>query len=107
MTTFNNREKAFENKFAHDEALKFKAEARRNKLLGLWASELLGKSGDEADAYAREVVRADFEEAGDEDVFRKLRGDLDAAGVSISDEDLREKMMEMLGVAIDQVENEA
>lgn len=107
MTTFNNREKAFENKFAHDEALKFKCEARRNKLLGLWASELLGKSGDEADEYAREVVRADFEEPGDEDVFRKLRGDLDAAGVSLSDEDLRNKMVELMGVAIDQVENEA
>ena len=85
MTTFDKRKDAYENKFAHDEALRFKAEARRNKLLGLWAAELLGKSGEEADAYAREVVRSDFEEAGDEDVFRKVRGDFDAAGIDQSD----------------------
>ncbi|HMB47149.1 MAG TPA: DUF1476 domain-containing protein [Afifellaceae bacterium] len=107
MTTFNNREKAFEGKFAHDEALKFKAEARRNKLLGLWAAELLGKSGEAADEYAREVVRADFEEAGDEDVFRKVRGDLDAAGVTLSDEDLRAMMVQKLGEAIEEIEREA
>ena len=78
-----DRDKAFENKFAHDEELRFKAEARRNKLLGLWAAGLLGKA--DADAYAKEVVAADFEEAGDADVFRKVRGDFDAAGVKVSD----------------------
>ena len=106
MTTFNNREKAYENKFAHDEALKFKAEARRNKLLGQWTAGLLGKSGEDADNYAREVVRADFEEPGDEDVFRKVRGDLDAAGVTLSDDDLRAKMVELMGQAVDEIEAE-
>ena len=106
MTTFNNREKAYENKFAHDEALKFKAEARRNKLLGQWAAGLLGKSGDDVDNYAREVVRSDFEEPGDEDVFRKVRGDFDAAGVTLSDDDLREKMVELMGQAVDEIEQE-
>lgn len=106
MTTFNNREKAYENKFAHDEALKFKAEARRNKLLGLWTAGLLGKSGEDADNHAREVVRADFEEPGDEDVFRKVRGDLDAAGVTLSDDDLRAKMVELMGQAVDEIEAE-
>lgn len=76
MTTFDNREKAFENKFAHDAEMQFKADARRNKLLGLWAAGLMGKSGDEAAAYAAEVVKSDFEEAGHEDVFRKVSGDL-------------------------------
>jgi hypothetical protein len=106
MTTFNNREKAYENKFAHDEALKFKAEARRNKLLGQWAAGLLGKSGEDVDNYAREVVRSDFEEPGDEDVFRKVRGDFDAAGLTLSDDDLREKMVELMGKAIDEIEQE-
>ncbi len=78
MTTFDDRENAFENKFAHDEDLKFRVGARRNKLLGLWAAELMGKSGDAAAAYAKEVVSADFEEAGDEDVFRKVAADLGA-----------------------------
>ena len=77
MTTFNDREKAFENKFAHDEEMQFKAAARRNKLLGLWAASLLGKTGAEADAYAMEVVRADFVEVGHDDVVRKLAADLD------------------------------
>ncbi len=76
MTTFDDRENAFENKYAHDAEMQFKAEARRNKLLGLWAAELLGKSGTEADDYAKEVVKSDFEEAGDEDVYRKVSGDL-------------------------------
>lgn len=76
MSTFNDREKAFENKFAHDAEMQFRAEARRNKLLGLWAADLMGKTGAEADAYAAEVVKSDFEEAGDEDVFRKVSGDL-------------------------------
>ncbi len=76
MTTFDDRESAFENKFAHDEEMRFRAQARANKLLGLWAAELLGKTGDAAIAYAAEVVKADFEEAGSEDVFRKLSNDL-------------------------------
>jgi hypothetical protein len=76
MTTFDDRENAFENKYAHDAEMQFKAEARRNKLLGLWAAELLGKVGDDAEAYAKEVVKSDFEEAGDEDVYRKVSGDL-------------------------------
>ena len=76
MSTFDDRENAFESKFAHDAEMQFKAEARRNKLLGLWAAELMGKTGDEAAAYATEVIRSDFEEAGDEDVFRKVSGDL-------------------------------
>ena len=76
MSTIDERENAFESKFAHDAEMQFKAEARRNKLLGLWAAELMGKTGDEAAAYATEVIRSDFEEAGDEDVFRKVSGDL-------------------------------
>ena len=84
MASMDERKDAFENKFAHDEELKFKAIARRNKLLGLWAAEKLGKTGADADAYALEVVKADFEEAGDEDVYRKVRADFDAAGVQQS-----------------------
>lgn len=76
MTTFDDRENAFENKYAHDAEMQFKADARRNKLLGLWAAELLGKSGADAEVYAKEVVKSDFEEAGHEDVFRKVSGDL-------------------------------
>ena len=76
MSTFDDRENAFENKFAHDAEMQFKADARRNKLLGLWAAELMGKTGDDAAEYAREVVKSDFEEAGDEDVYRKVSGDL-------------------------------
>ena len=85
MTTFDKREEGFEKQFAHDEELKFKATARRNKLLGLWAAEKLGMTGAEAEAYAKEVVMADFEEAGDNDVFRKIRKDFDAKGVAESD----------------------
>ena len=106
MSTFDKREEGFERKFAHDEELRFKATARRNKLLGLWVAELLGKQGDDAEAYAKEVVKADFEEVGEEDVFRKVRGDFDAAGVSISDEDIRSKMRELLGQAIEQIQSE-
>ena len=89
MTTFDKREEGFEKKFAHDEELRFKANARRNKLLGLWAAEKMGLSGPAADAYAKEVVVADFEEAGDDDVFRKVRKDFDAKGVAQSDQDIR------------------
>ena len=106
MSTFDDREDAYERKFAHDEALKFKAEARRNKLLGLWAAELLGKSGDDAQEYAKEVIRADFEEAGDEDVFRKIRADFDAAGVEQSDHQIRRTMDELMQKAVDQIRNE-
>lgn len=77
MSSMTDRETAFESKFAHDAEMQFKAEARRNKLLGLWAADLMGKTGDDAQAYAREVIKADLEEAGDEDVFRKVSGDLD------------------------------
>ena len=103
MTTFDKREEAFEQKFAHDEALQFKAGARRNKLLGLWAAEKLGLSGDEAATYAKSVVEADFQEAGDEDVFRKIRGDFDAAKVEQSDHQIRRAMEELMAEAIEQV----
>lgn len=103
MSTFDDRQNAFENKFAHDADMQFKAEARRNKLLGLWAAELLGKSGDAANEYAKEVVKADFEEAGDEDVYRKLSGDL---GDAASEDVIRAKMVEMLGVAKAQLMDE-
>lgn len=105
MANMDDREKGFERKFAFDEELKFKAMARRNKLLGVWAAEKLGKSGAEAEAYAKDVVLADFAEAGDEDVFRKVRGDFDAAGVKVSDSDIRSAMMELLAKAVDQVSN--
>jgi len=98
MTTFDDREKAAENRFALDEELRFKASARRNKLIGLWAAGLLGKTGEEADAYAKAVVLADFEEVGEEDVFRKLRADLDVA--KASDEDIRQKMHELMAKAV-------
>ncbi len=106
MSTFDKREDGFEAKFAHDEQLKFKATARRNKLLGLWAAELLGKTGEAADEYAAEVVKSDFEEAGDEDVFRKVRGDLDAAKVDVSDHIIRKRMEELLAEAVQQIESE-
>ncbi len=99
----DDRRDAFEKKFAHDAELRFKAEARRNKLLGLWVAEQLGKKDADAEAYAKEVVASDFEEAGDEDVFRKVRGDLDAANVSVADSVIREKMLAFLEEAISQV----
>ncbi|WP_051968714.1 DUF1476 domain-containing protein [Sinorhizobium meliloti] len=88
-----------------DEETKFKAMARRNKLLGLWAAEKLGKTGTDADAYAKEVVQADFEEAGDNDVFRKVRTDFDAAGVVLSDTQIRSIMDELLATAVEQIKN--
>jgi hypothetical protein len=103
MTTFDKREDAFERQFAHDEELKFKAEARRNKLLGLWAAEQLGKSGADAETYAKEVVAADFEEAGDGDVLHKVLGDLSAKGLSVTESDIRAKMSELLATAVAQV----
>jgi hypothetical protein len=103
MTTFDKREDGFEKQFAHDEALKFKAMARRNKLLGLWAAEKLGYAGPAADAYAKEVVMSDFEEAGDDDVFRKVRKDFDAKGVVQSDHQIRRTMDELLATAVEQI----
>ncbi len=96
MTTFDKREEGFEKKFAHDEELKFKAEARRNKLLGLWAAEKLGLNGAAADAYAKEVVISDFDAPGDEDVFKKIRADFDAKKIAVSDADLRKQMDALL-----------
>lgn len=102
MTTFEERGDGFEKKFAHDAELKFKAEARRNKMLGEWAAELLGH--EDPAAYVKEVIASDFAEAGDDDVFAKLRADLDAKGVSISDADIRSKMNELLAKAVEQVQ---
>jgi hypothetical protein len=104
MTTFDDREHAFEAKFAHDAEMVFRAEARRNKLVGLWAAEILGKTGADADAYAIEVVKSDFEEAGHEDVVRKVAADLD--GKASADE-IRAKMAELLVVAKAQLVKEA
>src|SRR6201999_2583544 len=96
MTQFDKREEAFEQQFAHDEELRFKATARRNKLLGLWAADKLGLTGPDAEAYAKEVVASDFEEAGDHDVFRKVRKDFDAKGVDQSDHQIRRTMTDLL-----------
>ncbi|MEO1000012.1 MAG: DUF1476 domain-containing protein [Pseudomonadota bacterium] len=104
MTTFDDREQAFEKKFAHDAEMQFKAEARRNKLLGLWAAELMGRTGPEADAYAREVIKADFEEAGHEDVVRKVKGDL---GDLATEDEIRAKMADLLITAKGQIMTEA
>src|SRR5438477_326100 len=89
MTTFDKREEGFEKKFAHDAELQFKANARRNKLLGLWAAQKLGISGAEADAYAKAVVVANLDEAGDSGVLKKIRNDFDAKGVALTDQELR------------------
>ncbi len=102
-TTFDKREEGFEKKFAHDEELKFKASARRNKMLGMWAAEKMGLSGAQAEAYAKEVVMADFEEPGDDDVFRKIRKDFDAKKVALSDQDIRRAMDELMAQAIAQI----
>ena len=104
MTTFDKRREGYESKFARDEELRFRALARRNKLLGLWAAEKLGKSGDDAQAYAREVVRADMQEVGDEDVFHKIRTDFDAAGVAQSDHQIRRTMDDLVVEAVAQIE---
>ena len=103
MTTFDKREEGFEKQFAHDEELKFKATSRRNKLLGLWAAEKLGRKGPDAETYAKEVVMADFEEAGDDDVFRKVRKDLDAGGVAATDDEIRGVMVELMARAVEQI----
>ena len=103
MTTFDKREEGFEKQFAHDEELRFKATARRNKFLGLWAAQKLGLSGAEADAYAKEVVLADLEEIGDGDVFRKIRKDFDAKSVALSDHQIRRTMDELMAKAVQQI----
>ena len=103
MTTFQKREDAFEAMFAHDQELRFKATARRNKLLGLWAAGQLGKSGPEAEAYAKEVVMADFEEVGEEDVFRKVQADLAAGGATVTEQQIRAAMAELMAKAVTEV----
>ncbi|MDB5515494.1 MAG: hypothetical protein JWQ17_2252 [Tardiphaga sp.] len=103
MSSFDKREEGFERKYALDEEQKFKAEARRNKLLGLWVAEKLGITGDEANAYAKEVVAADFEEAGDGDVLRKVIKDLGAKNVAITEQQIRVKMDELMAQAVMQV----
>ena len=103
MTTFDNRKDAAEKKFAHDAELQFKAAARRNKLLGLWAAGQMGMTGDAAEAYAKTVVMADFEEAGDDDVFRKLRADFDGAKVEVSDHVIRRSMDELMAKASEEI----
>jgi hypothetical protein len=105
MTTFDKREEGFEKQFAHDQELRFKANARRNKLLGLWAAEKLGLTGADAEAYAKEVVVADLEAPGDDDVFQKLRRDFDAKGVAQSDHQIRRTMDEMMAMAISQIKS--
>ena len=107
MSSFDDRERAEEAKFAMDEAMAFKVMARRNNLLGLWAAELMDLHGADAEAYAKTVVLSDLEEAGDDDVFRKVRGDLDKAGVERSDARIRDHMAELLPVAREQVMKEA
>ncbi|MCP1199448.1 DUF1476 domain-containing protein [Notoacmeibacter sp. MSK16QG-6] len=101
MVSMNDREKGYEAKFAHDEELRFKATVRRNRLLGYWVADQTGKEGDEREAYAKEVIASDFEEAGDEDVFRKLRADLPD---SVSDMEIRAKMQELIAQAVMDVE---
>jgi hypothetical protein len=105
MTTFDKREEGFEKKFAHDEELRFKANARRNKLLGMWAAEKLGLVGTEAETYAKEVVMADFEESGDNDVFKKVRKDFDAKAITQSDHQIRRTMDEFMELAIAQIKS--
>jgi hypothetical protein len=103
MTTFDKREEGFEKKFAHDEELQFKANARRNKLLGLWAAGKLGLSGADADAFAKEVVMSDFEEAGDHDVFMKIRKSFDDKKVAATDLEIRSAMDELMVQAVEQI----
>ncbi|CAN5304794.1 DUF1476 domain-containing protein [soil metagenome] len=107
MTTFDKREEGFERKFAHDEELRFKATSRRNRLLGLWAAEKLGLTGEEAESYAKTVMRADLEEAGEDDVFRKIRRDFDAKDIDQSDHQIRRTMDELMGKAIALIQTQA
>lgn len=107
MTTFDKRQEGFEKKFAHDQETRFRAEARRNKLLGLWAAELMGKTGTVAQDYARSVAESDLEKAGDEDVFAKIKADLAKAGVERSDHQIRRTMDELLTRALAEISKEA
>ncbi len=103
MTGFAGRRETFESKFAHDETLRFRAIARRNKLLGLWAAARLGKSGPEAEAYAGMVVMADFEEPGDDDVIRKIVSDCGAAGIAADEDDVRRVMNDLMILATNEI----
>jgi hypothetical protein len=103
MSTFDKREEGFERKFAHDEEVRFKARARRNKLLGLWAAQKLGLGGDAAEAYAKEIVAADFEAPGDDDVLARIRRDFDAKAVDQSDHQIRRTMEELMAKAVEDV----
>lgn len=105
MTTFDDREKAFEKKFAHDQDLKFRAESRRNKLLAEWAAGKLGIMGAALPDYVRAILKAELEEKGDQDVFRKIRKDFDAAGVAVSDAEIRAVMGELLAKAVADIES--
>ena len=105
MTTFDNREQAFENKFAHDEELEFKAVARRNRMLGVWAAGLMGLDDAHTDEYAKAVVKSDFEQPGDEDVLRKVFRDLSASGAKVTEGAVRGKMDELLAVAREQIKS--
>ena len=104
MAQFDDRRHAFEKRFAHDEELRFKATARRNKLLGQWVAGRLGKTGTDVDDYAKSVVIADFEEAGDGDVIRKVRADLEAAGHAASEAEIRQKLDDLLAVAVTEIQ---
>ncbi|WP_288901474.1 DUF1476 domain-containing protein [uncultured Sneathiella sp.] len=103
MSGFDDRKKGQESKFAHDQEMEFKISVRRNKLLGAWAAELMGKTGEEAEVYTKEVIISDMEEKGDEDVFRKIRGDLDAQNIEMSDHRIRRQMEELMSVAREQI----
>ena len=107
MSSFDKREKGEEARSAHNEELAFKANARRNRLLGLWAAERMGIEGQDAEAYAKECVMADFEEPGEEDVYRKVMADLKKANASVPEHDMRRKMASLVDTAREQVENEA
>ncbi|HWV79866.1 MAG TPA: DUF1476 domain-containing protein [Hyphomicrobiaceae bacterium] len=106
MTTFDEREKGFEKKFAMDQDLKFRAESRRNKMIAEWAASKLGLSGPAVEDYIKAVRKADLEHQGDDDVFRKIRGDFDAKGVSVSDTEIRDIMFKYLGEAVTQIQKE-
>ena len=105
MSGFDKRREGYESKFAHDQDLKFKATARRNKLLGLWAAEKLGLGGTAADDYAKEVVKSDLESPGEEDVFLKVRKDFDAKKVEVSDHQIRREMEELMATAVEQIQS--
>ena len=106
MSQFDDREKAAESQFSHNKELEFKATARRNKLLGQWAAGLMGFEGEAVDAYAREVIESDFEETGDEDVYRKVKGDLDTKGITQSEHQIRRQMEDLMATALEQVRAE-